>query len=200
VSDFFIVKILRLSFALFLLIACGVNAQQTTNTGNSLVNLPQSQLKQAVTKSATPSVEEQLSGEIVNIKIQLTNSSLDKVTRQRLEWELADDEKSLQDHKTNVILLENLHQAILSRDSDRTASAEAKLADYLTKKLGAMDGKNYPTGMSLAKVTDLINTHLGKGSYWSDKKMLIRIILFTFLLLPPLVMVFLAIKNRSKKQ
>jgi hypothetical protein len=194
-TDILFVKVFRLSSALFLCVACGVNAPQATTAET----LPQTQLKQGAPPFATPSVEEQLSGEIANIKNQLTNSSLDKVTRRRLEWQLSDDEKSLQDHITNTMLWAKLTQARFSHDPDRIANAETKLADYLAKKLGAIEGKNYPTGMSLEKVTDLINAHLGRGSYWSDKKPLIRIILLAFLLLPPLVMVFLAIKKRIKK-
>jgi hypothetical protein len=72
------------------------------------------------------------------------------------------------------------------------------LANYLAANLGQIQGKTYPSGMSL----DAIMSEYRKqenGSHWFDSRAVIRALVIILFLLPPLVMGFVAFKKRLTK-
>ena len=129
---------------------------------------------------------------------ELADPALNPYRRQALEIIMANAKQQLADHQTNAQLWANLVQAQLSRNSEQVASSQAKLADYLGSKLGKIQGKTYPQGMSLDAIMDEYRKQ-GNGSHWFDSRTVIRTIIFTVFLLPPLVMLFMAIRKRASK-
>ena len=67
--------------------------------------------------------------------------------------------QALADHGTNVQLWANYNEAHRKRDAQLIAKRERELADYLTKKIEKIDGKQYPTNMSLEQVMRYYQNH-----------------------------------------
>lgn len=129
---------------------------------------------------------------------ELADPTLNPYRRQALETIVANAKQQLADHQTNAQLWANLVQAQLSRDSEKVASSQTKLAGYLETKLEKVQGKKYPPEMSLDAVMEEYRKQ-GNGSHWFDNRTVIRTIIFIVFLLPPLVMIFMAIKKRVSK-
>lgn len=144
-------------------------------------------------------IEQFLSLDVKRNERMLADSALDPNTRKMFERMLEDSRQKLADHKTNAQLWVNLNLARQSKFVEQTARAEKELADYLAANLGKIQGKKYPQGMSL----DAIMKEYRKqenGSHWFDGRTAIRMIIFTFVLLLPLVMIFMAIKKRNRSR
>lgn len=60
-------------------------------------------------------------------------------------------EKIQADTRLNVQLWANYSEAKRKKEPELVAKAERELADYLTAKIERIDGKKYPTGMTLAE-------------------------------------------------
>jgi hypothetical protein len=102
------------------------------------------------------------------------------------------------DLQTNAALWENVHQAILSGSTQKIASAEGTLADYLALKLGRIEGKQYQTGMTLAAVIDKYNAHLGRPAPWRRGALLARLVLLMTLSVPALVLLAIWARRRRR--
>jgi hypothetical protein len=129
---------------------------------------------------------------------ELADPALNPYRRQALETIVANAKQQLSDHQTNAQLWANLVQDQISGNSQQAARDQAKLADYLAAQLGKAQGKTYTQGMSLEAVMAEYQKQ-AKGSHWFNSRTVIRAIILTIFLLPPLVMIYMAIKKRASK-
>src|SRR4029079_9760800 len=100
------------------------------------------------------------------------------------------------EHQTETRLWKNLGEARLAGDSREVAVQEAALATFLTEKLEKIEGKPYRGGKSLADVLQGYESYLGRPNQ-KIRQRLFRVILFTAVLLPPVI--FLVKYLRSRK-
>lgn len=143
-------------------------------------------------------IEQSLVLDVKRNERMLADPALDPNTRSMFERMLEDSKQRLADHKTNLELWINLRLARQTKDVEQTTRAEKELADYLAARLGKVQGKTYPQGMSLNAIMEEYQKQ-EKGSHWLDSRKVIRMVILTVLLLPPLVMVFMAIKRRASR-
>jgi hypothetical protein len=143
-------------------------------------------------------IGQQLSQTMQHYQREASNPTLPPQLRKTFETLANDRKDQLTDHETNAMLWANLHRAQQSKDAANRERAEKELADYLAVKLGKIQGKTYPQGMKL----DAIMAEYRKqenGFHWFDVRVASRIILLIFFLVPPLIMIFVAIKRRSSR-
>ena len=100
-----------------------------------------------------------IQGWIEDYRRQLATPGIDAQTRKRLESQLEYYQEKLEDHRTNDRLWDNLHQARTTKNVEKVTESERALADYLALKLSSIEGRNYPTGMSLAAIMEHYNAH-----------------------------------------
>jgi hypothetical protein len=140
--------------------------------------------------------ESLLSGYVTNIEAQLANPQIDRVVRQALERRLSSFRGNLAGHRAENSLWQELALARVSNDSAGVARAQARLADYLAGKLGDIEGRRYPTGMSLASVMDRYNAKLGRGAPLRWGKLFVRTVLIALLVVPPVLIVLQRLRQR----
>ncbi len=173
------------------------NHQAQVQNNKAFVETMHSNPKTALTNMPDP-IEQSWSLAIAQKERELADTTLDPYRRQALEAIVATLKQQLADHTTNAQLWANLHQAQQSKDAETKAYAERELADYLEANLGKIQGKKYPPGMSLDAIMAEYQKQ-GNGSHWFNSRTAIRAIILTVFLLPPLVMIFMAIKKRVSK-
>lgn len=139
-----------------------------------------------------------MSRSIDNYEKQSVNPGLPPNMRETYKMLAEDRKKQLADHQTNAQLWINLRLAQKSKDTEHMAHAEKELADYLAIRLGKIQGKTYPQGMSLDAILQEYQKQSNKF-HWFDRRTVVRTIIFTMFLLPPLVMLFMTIKRRVSK-
>ena len=143
-------------------------------------------------------IEQALASDVSIYERELANPTLAANTRKTDEAMLEDYKQKLADHITNAQLWANLHMDQQDNNSEQIIRSQNQLADYLAKKLGQMQGKTYPQGMSLDAVIAEYQKQVG-GSHWFDNRTIIRTIMFSIFILPPIIMLFIAIIKRFSK-
>jgi hypothetical protein len=136
--------------------------------------------------SADP-FEETLERFIADDERQLSAPSLSQSERDRLQWLLENHERSLSDHRTNALLWRKVSEARVARDSKTVAQSQATLAEYLTKKLEAIDGKTYPSNMTLDKVMEIYDARAGRFAPFKHHKQLVEFLFLAIVVLPPVL-------------
>jgi hypothetical protein len=104
-------------------------------------------------------VELTLSKSVANLERDLNDP--DPITRKVAATMLEDRRKQLAEYRTNAQLWANLHQAKESGNAEKTSRASQELADYLAARLGSIQKKTYPPGMSLDAVMKEYRIHYG---------------------------------------
>lgn len=109
------------------------------------------------------------------------NTNVDPILRKNYEHLAVGYRKLITDHQTNAQLWANLRIARSSKDPEKIARAEQELADYLAAKLGNINGKAYPTNMSLQAI---LKEYKKAQPQKFDPTVMIRGVIVIFLLLP----------------
>jgi hypothetical protein len=189
------------------LIILSALAQQTSSAPQPLAGNIKAEASLSISQQETNTVsspkpigptEQLLIQYVSEAKKQLADPSIDNMTRKRLERDFAYYQARLADHQTNLILWSNLEDAQRLKDSTQITKAETELSDYLANKLGKIDGKQYPKGMPLAKVTGLYDARLGHGSHMDRTKWTIRIALIASTALPLILFALYMIRRKNK--
>jgi len=139
-------------------------------------------------------IEQSLSMAIARNERILADPTLDPNNRRIFEHMLEDSEQKLADHETNAQLWTNLRLARASKDTERITHAETELATYLADRLGKIQGKKYPPGMSLDAIMEEYKKQAG-DYHWYDSRIIIRTIVFVVFIVPPLAMIFFVLKK-----
>ena len=124
-----------------------------------------------------------LTRSVARYEQELTNPGLDPVLRKSYERLLDQRKGQLADHETNLQLWTSLHRAHESRDVEKAATAERELANYLSRRLGTIQGKTYPTGMSL----EAIATEYAKASGGRMTRLEFALTVFLMVVISPIV-------------
>ncbi len=98
---------------------------------------------------------------ITRLEGQLQNPNLDTNNRALLENRLQDRKEKLGESERNAQLWANVNRAYQSRDHAESVHAEQELADFMAARLGRVEGKTYPQGMSLEAVMQLYKARTG---------------------------------------
>jgi hypothetical protein len=139
-----------------------------------------------------------MSRSVENYERESANPALPPNLRKTFEMLAEERKQQLANHETNAQLWINLRLAQQSKNVEQVAHAKRELADYLAARLGKIQGKTYPLGMSLEAI--MAEYQKQSGDYhWFDNVTVIRAIILTVFLLPPLIMLFMAIKKRISK-
>lgn len=101
----------------------------------------------------------------------------------------------LADHQTNAQLWANVRQAEESKETEKVSRTKQELADYLAARLGAIQGKTYPTGMSFDATIAAYNKQ-SRGGHWFENRSVIRSMIVAIWLLPPLIVTLMVLKKR----
>jgi len=144
-------------------------------------------------------IEQFLSLDVARNERMLADPTLDPNTRRMFERMLEDAKQKLADHETNAQLWDNLRLARQSKDVKQVAYAERELVDYLAARLGKIQGKTYPHGMSLDAIMEKYRKQSG-DYHWFDNRTVIRAIMLTLFLLPLIVIIFSAIKKYASNR
>jgi hypothetical protein len=165
--------------------------ESQVESNKTLVANIRSNPRGALTNMPDP-IAQALSLSVMRAENELSDPTLPAYRRQALETISATYKQQLADHETNAQLWLDLRLAQASKDGGKVADAEHKLADYLAAKIGK------PKGMSLDTVMEEYKKR--SGDYHSfNNRTIIRAIIIAFLLLPPVVMLFKAIRGRASK-
>ncbi len=171
--------------------------QAQVQSNKAFIEAIRSNPRTALTNMPDP-IEQSWSSAIAQKERELADPRLDPYRRQALETIVTTFKQQLADHTTNAQLWANLRLAQQSKDAEQMDHAKRELADYLAKSLGKIQGKTYPTGMSLDAIMEEYREQ-GNGSHWFNSRTAIRTIILTVFLLPPLLMIYMAIKKRASK-
>jgi hypothetical protein len=173
------------------------NHQAQIQRESDFVKAVKSNPRTAWTNMPDP-IEEALASDVTKYEGELANTSLAPNTRKTYEAMLDNYNQKLADHETNAQLWANLRLALDSHKQEQLVQAQRQLADYLATRLGKVQGKTYPAGMSLDAILAEYQKQ-ANGSHWSNRQTIIRFFLLAVFLVPPVVMIFVALKKRFSK-
>lgn len=170
------------------------NHEAQVQDNSAYIQSIQEDPKSSITNKPDPLVQAMAS--IINrYQAELTDTNLDPYRRKADIMILADYQEKLADHMTNIALWNNVTAAQSKNDSKGEAKAQQQLADYLSIKLGQMQGKTYPKGMSLDAVMEQYRIQLG-GSRFDPRKIIIGALILVTLL--PLLFLCYKMARRHK--
>lgn len=162
----------------------------------NFVGSVRSNSKTAWTNMPDP-ISEQLTLEVAKYQAQLADPTLAPGIRKSYERMLANYQEKLADHETNAFLWANLHLAEQNDNREQIASAKKHLAKFLAGQLGRMQGKTYPTNMSLDAVLAEYSKQ-GGGSHWFGNPVAIRALLYVVMFLTPLILIVIVLRKRLR--
>jgi hypothetical protein len=129
-------------------------------------------------------ISESLTMDVARCQQDLADPLLTTNARASYQAMLEDYQQKLADHTTNARLWMNMRLAKQQHWSpEQTVLAKRQLADYLAVKLGVMQGKTYPPGMSLEAVMKQYRRQVG-GSEISRRNIVVAAL--ALVLLAPL--------------
>jgi hypothetical protein len=134
-------------------------------------------------------IEQGLSSSIARYERELADPALSPGLRESYASAVIDLKQKLEDHQTNAQLWADLRLARQTKDAGKISRAEHGVADYLAAKIGK------PSGMGLDAVMKEYKKQTG-GSHWFNRPTIIRAALVIIFLLPPLVLIFFALRKR----
>lgn len=134
-------------------------------------------------------IEQWLSSTIARYERELADPTLSPGLRESYANMVINLKEKLADHQTNAQLWADLRLARQSKDSEKISQAEQGVADYLAAKIGK------PTGMRLDAVMKEYRKKTG-ASTWLDRTKIIRAVVVSVFLLPPLVLIFFVLRKR----
>ena len=143
-------------------------------------------------------VQAALESDVKQYQGELANPSLTPEMRRTYEAMLSTFQEKLADHQTNAQLWANLRLATQNQNQEKMILAKKQLANYLAVQLGKIQGKTYPSNMSLEAVMEEYKKQVGY-SHWYENQSIIRGILFVCFILPPAIMISVVIKRRFLK-
>jgi hypothetical protein len=126
-------------------------------------------------------IEQLLASDVRRDEQILANPSIDPNTRNMYEKLLWNSREKLADHETNAQLWINLRMAEQSGNTAKTAYAEKELANYLSVRLGKIQGKVYPPDMSLSAIMEQYQIQADGGKFDRRKVIVSVIVLLTLL-------------------
>jgi len=168
--------------------------QNEVQSNNATVQAISANPAGAVTNLGDP-IDLAMSRQVDSYQKELADPALDHTRREAIEFALSDLTQIRDDHRLNAQLWSNVTDARRSRDSKHIAQAEGELADYLAKKLGKMQGKTYPTGMSLEAVMEQYRIQAG-GAKVNRRKIVLAALLLVALL-PLAAFTYKALRRRK---
>jgi len=138
-----------------------------------------------------------LASDVARCQGHLADPALAANERAMYQFELKDYQQKLSDHITNAQLWANVHLAHEHQSPEQIAQAEKQLANYLAVKLGQLQGKTYPQGMSLDAVMEQYRRQF--GDYETSRRKIMLGVLILTLLAPLAVISWLLLKRRLKR-
>lgn len=154
---------------------------------SNFLNSVRSNPKTAWTNMPDP-ITETLSSDVSRYDALSKDPMLPPRERETYKTMLAGYQSKLADHETNAQLWASLHLAEQNNDPQQVARSEQQLADYLAVKLGELQGKKYPTGMSYAAVVEQYRIQAGGGRF--DRRKIVVAILAVTAILPVVILIF----------
>jgi hypothetical protein len=115
--------------------------------------------------------------------------------RKILESQLEQAKLRLADAKTNTELWSEYISAIQASDSERQSQSEARLSRYLAERLGRIQGKTYPTNMTLAAIGEEYKIASGGSNF--DRRRIVLVILSITTIVPLIFMGYWFFRSRS---
>jgi len=97
-------------------------------------------------------IERSLAADVAFYRSKLDNSALLPNQRKTYENILAQSQFLVADHQTNAQLWADYIASHRSKDPERIAQSESRLAAYLAARLGQIQQKQYPTNISLEAI------------------------------------------------
>jgi hypothetical protein len=153
----------------------------------------------SLTNSIDP-IEQSLQQAADRLESELSDPNLNPIMRKTYEGLLADRKAQLADHQTNAQLWAHVHLAHQHHDLDQAAQADQALADYLGAKLGRIQGKSYPAGVSLSTVLADYRKQGGVSvSAASSPHNVLRLVVIVAFIIPPIVIGFFVFKMRFSR-
>ena len=125
---------------------------------------------------------------------ELADPALPAHTRHIDELMLKSLKQRLADRNTDFQLWANLRMARERRNPEQIAQAERQLADYLSAKLGRIQGKQYPPGMSLDAIIKQYEIQAGGGKF--DRRRIVIAALVVVALVPAAFLVFRTLRRK----
>jgi hypothetical protein len=97
--------------------------------------------------------------------------------------------------RTNRQMWKNLVKAQVSHNKPEAARAERELADYLAVQLGKINGKTYPSGMSLAAIMKEYGAKASEKPF--NRRKVVLVILVAVMLTPLFLFAFYKLRHRN---
>jgi hypothetical protein len=130
---------------------------------NAFVKSVQANPRTALTNIPDP-IAYAFSRDVAHYERELAAPDLTTNERETDAAMLANFKFTLADNQTNAQLWADLHMAEQNKDAGKMVQSKQRLADYLAIKLGELQGKTYPAGMSYDAVMNEYQKQVGNGA------------------------------------
>jgi hypothetical protein len=141
-------------------------------------------------------VEKLFSSDVAHYERELADPALAANSRKTDEAMLEFYRQKLADRRTNMQLWADLRMGRQNKNAEQITQSERRLANYLAIKLGKMQGKTYPAGISLDAILEQYRIQAGGGKF--DRRKIIVGVLVLVTLLPLAFLTFKTMARRKK--